>query len=361
MPEGLANAVNCLRETDEVVTSFATSQKVGLLAFIGPYTSVRVSPVHEARARINLFDEFAIEEALRVFAAREVKRIFLLVNSLGGGLDSSYKIARAVRQSFESITTFIPHVAASGGTLLALSGNEMVMGRMSNITPLDVQIQYKSNVISAATFMRSFKRASEWFEKITPEEAPYPKKALTDKLDPFLMEEWSGLMSTSQEYVTEVLEAVGYEDAAKMAEEIVTRYPSHNYVLTRDKAERIGLNAVDASQHQKAWNVMRYWLSKYLFEQAVTHCVRYAYPESIQNRPHPQILHRRKTVMPKKIDMESAAKLWGPLKNTIDKETLEVWKRLNPDSDNKESLETKVEKSQVEETEEETEKDCGVG
>jgi hypothetical protein len=248
------------------------------------YTSVRVSPVHEARARINLFDEFAIEEALRVLSTRGVKKAFLLVNSLGGGLDSSYKIACAVRQSFDEITTFVPHVAASGGTLLALSGNRIVMGAMSNITPLDVQIPYKSTTISAATFMRSFQRCQKWFEKMTPEEAPYPPKALTDKLDPFLMEEWNGYMTTSQHYVTEILKAVGYENPGNMADNLVTKYPSHSYVINRQKAAELGLRAEDAAQHKKSWEVMRYWLGQYLFEQTVTHCVRYAFPEEAGGR-----------------------------------------------------------------------------
>ena len=77
-------------------------------------------------------------------------------------MESAYKIARAVRESFDDLVTFVPHVAASGGTLLALTGNEIVMDLMSHITPLDVQLRYKGTSISAATFMRSFARALKW-------------------------------------------------------------------------------------------------------------------------------------------------------------------------------------------------------
>jgi ClpP class serine protease len=114
----------------------------------------------------------------------KVERAYLLVNSPGGTMTSTYKIARALRTTCKRITTFVPHVAASGGTLLALTGNEIVMGLMSHITPLDVQVSYKGTIISAATFMRFFARASEWFETKTPDESPYPRKALADKLDP---------------------------------------------------------------------------------------------------------------------------------------------------------------------------------
>ena len=333
IPEILAKRYTVRGKPIPSSTASQPSKRRTLLAFIGPYTSVRLSPVHEARARINLLDEFAIEEALRVLSASGVRKAFLLVNSLGGGLDSSYKIACAVRQAFDEITTFIPHVAANGGTLLALTGNRIVMGAMSNITALDVQIVYKTTTISAGTLMRSFKRCKDWFEKMTPDEAPYPMRALTDKLDPFLMEEWSGLMTTSQDYVAEILQAVGYENPAGMAEKLVTKYPSRSYVIRRQKAVELGLRVEDAAQSRKAWDVMRYWLSQYLFEQTVTHCVRYAFQETqAGGRNRPTRLPKRETSMPKKKHSEFAQAAWGPIDNPIDKETLELWRRLDPDT-----------------------------
>ena len=88
-----------------------------------------------------------------------IKHAYLLVNSPGGTMISAYKIARAIRSTFDRITAFVPHAAASGGTLLALAGNEIVMGPMSYLTPLDVQIRYKGGFISATTFMKFFSRS----------------------------------------------------------------------------------------------------------------------------------------------------------------------------------------------------------
>ena len=36
---------------------------------------------------------------------------------------------------------FIPHIAASKGTLIALVGNKIVMGEMAHLSPIDVQAQ----------------------------------------------------------------------------------------------------------------------------------------------------------------------------------------------------------------------------
>ncbi|MGQ9631484.1 MAG: SDH family Clp fold serine proteinase [bacterium] len=192
--------MNVKLEEDERVVKLAEDKNIALIAFIAPYVAVRVSPVEEARALIGLPDEFGIEALIELLYEADVKNAYLLVNSPGGAMNSTYKIAKAIRSALGNIITFVPHIAASGGTLLALTGNKIVMGSMSHLTPLDVQIHYKGTTVSAATFMRFFSRASKWFERITPEEAPYPHKALADKLDPFLMEEWSGFIALCRKF-----------------------------------------------------------------------------------------------------------------------------------------------------------------
>ncbi len=64
-------------------------------------------------------------------------------------MQSSYKIAHALRKTFNKIIVFVRHIAASGGTLLALTGNKIVMGMMSQLSPLDPQAESEEGAISA--------------------------------------------------------------------------------------------------------------------------------------------------------------------------------------------------------------------
>ena len=153
------------------------------------------------------------------------------------------------------------------------------MGPMSHITPLDTQVRFRGTFLSAASSQRFYQRAVDWFEKKTPEEAPYPQRALTEKLDPYLMEEWIGILTAMQEYVAEVLGKTGYKNAAQIAARLVTKYPTHSYVLNGTKAKAAGLNVISSNERPDAWKVMRYWLSKYLIEQQMTHCIRYVIPD----------------------------------------------------------------------------------
>lgn len=276
--EPFLEMVNVKVEEDEHVMKLAKDKNVALIAFIAPYVTVRISPVEEARAFIGLPEEFGIEALIELLKEADIKNAYLLVNSPGGIMSSTYKIARAIRSNLDHIVTFVPHIAASGGTLLALTGNEIVMGSMSHLTPLDVQIHYKGATVSAATFMRFFSRASKWFEKIRPEEAPYPHRALADRLDPFLMEEWSGFLDTAISYVSEILKLTGYKNSEEIAQKLVLAFPSHGYVITKDKAREIGLNVKNSEESKEIWNIMRYWLSKYIMEEEITHCIRYVLP-----------------------------------------------------------------------------------
>lgn len=281
VPEFLPNIINCKPEEDPHIKALAAREKVALIAFIAPRVSVRISPVEEASASIGLLDEFGVEALVSRLREAKVKKAYLLVNSPGGTMSSSYKIARAIGASVESVTTFVPHIAASGGTLLALVGNEIVMGPMSHITPLDVQTIYKHERVSAASAMRFFERATRWFEKSTPEEAPYPQRALTDKLDPYLMEEWTGIMGAMMDYVVRVLKLTGLDEpkAKEIADKIVASYPTHSYVIDLDEAQKIGLNAKDSAEWPETWDIMRHWLGKYLAEPEMTHCIRFVLPD----------------------------------------------------------------------------------
>lgn len=280
-PQFLPEIINCKQEDDPLIRDLANRERVALVAFIAPQVTVRVSPVQELSAAIGLLEEFGVEALVNELQAAQVERAFMLVNSPGGAMDSSYKIAIAIRRALKHLTAFVPHVAASGGTLLTVAANEIFMGPMSHITPLDTQLRYKQNWVSATSSMRFFQRATKWFEKKMPEEAPYPQRALTDKLDPYVMEEWNGTIDAMTDYVFEILSLAGYPDqaATKTAQKLVSGYPTHSYVINGEDARGLGLNVRNAAEVPETWEIMRHWLGKYLIEQEMTHCIRYVIPD----------------------------------------------------------------------------------
>ena len=107
----------------------------------------------------------------------------LLVNSPGGSVQSSYKIARALRKAFKEIIVFVSTHCTKGGTLLALTGNKIVMGMMSQLSPLDSQLQSGEGSVSANSVVDAHQFVTILFDDVAIEDAAYSYKALSDKFD----------------------------------------------------------------------------------------------------------------------------------------------------------------------------------
>ncbi len=80
----------------------------------------------------------------------------LLVHSPGGRVSATESLIHYIREIFDDdIRVFIPQLAMSGGTLLALMGKEIWMGKHSNLGPIDPQF----GNVPAVTLIEEFKRA----------------------------------------------------------------------------------------------------------------------------------------------------------------------------------------------------------
>ncbi len=64
----------------------------------------------------------------------------IILHTPGGLVLASVQIARAVRAHPAKVTVFVPHMAMSGGTLIALAADEVVMCEHSVLGPVDPQI-----------------------------------------------------------------------------------------------------------------------------------------------------------------------------------------------------------------------------
>lgn len=66
--------------------------------------------------------------------------IDLVLHTPGGLVLASLQIARAIRAHKAKVTVFVPHYAMSGGTLIALAADEIVMQNHAVLGPVDPQL-----------------------------------------------------------------------------------------------------------------------------------------------------------------------------------------------------------------------------
>lgn len=284
----MANGVNLVGvESDpEITNAFQKEmdEKTAALAMIASYKPAKVSPTKALWAEIGLTEELNIEDAIEKLKAKDIKDLILVINSFGGGVSSSFKIAYAIRKSFNKITVFIPHIAASGGTLIALAGDEIVMGDMSSLTPLDIQMERNGKMYSVNAMIRSFTALNDFFEKVAEEDAPYPWKAMANKLDPVEFQEWIDASSLMELHAKKILELNKSfkENADAIIDQLTTGYPVHSYAITIEEAKKIfgeHIHYGGEEKYRNLWEASRLWVKKYLNVESSNHIIRYILPK----------------------------------------------------------------------------------
>src|ERR1700694_3520938 len=77
--------------------------------------------------------------------------IDIVLHTPGGLVLAALQIARAIHRHKGKVTAFVPHYAMSGGTLIALAANEIVMSEYAVLGPVDPQLgQYPAASILKA-------------------------------------------------------------------------------------------------------------------------------------------------------------------------------------------------------------------
>jgi hypothetical protein len=276
--EAMEKILDVSEETDkDIITPLKANSKENeaFIAIVAPYFGIKVTPSKIKSASVGISEEFGIETVIEEIKECNptCEKLYLLINSPGGFVSSSYKVARALRKNFKDIVVFVPYIAASGGTLISLIGNKIVMGMMSQLTPLDPQ----TGDGSALNTVRGYRNVTAYFSDRSESDAPYTYKVLAEKFDAAELDSAYSALALMKKYVSEILSESGYnkDKIDDIAEELVEGFKTHQDVINLDIAKDIGLNAVDYTEHPAMWDISRQWLGAYLLKSADKHVIRY--------------------------------------------------------------------------------------
>jgi len=120
-----------------LITAFERSRGSRLITLIHRQESVSFLGVPIARY-IDIEDSEHVLRAIRLTA--ETVPIDILLHTPGGLVLAAEQIAWALRRHKGHVTVFVPHYAMSGGTLIALSADEIAMDANAVLGPVDPQI-----------------------------------------------------------------------------------------------------------------------------------------------------------------------------------------------------------------------------
>ena len=116
----------------------------------------------------------------------------LILHTPGGLVLASEQIARALQQHPAKVTVFVPHYAMSGGTMIALAADEIVLDPNAVLGPVDPQLgQYPAASILKAVQQKSINRLddntlilADIAEKALRQVQEFVQSLLLDKLTP---------------------------------------------------------------------------------------------------------------------------------------------------------------------------------
>ena len=165
------------------------------------------------------------EEVLRAIQMTDADvPLDLVLHTPGGLVLAALQIAKAVREHKGKVTVFVPHYAMSGGTLIALAADEIVMCEHSVLGPIDPQL---GNSPAASLIKVVEEKPVAKIDDHTLIMADVGRKAITQ------------VKQAASELLTRRLPA---EQATALAEKLATGTWTHDYPIWASTGKSLGLS-----------------------------------------------------------------------------------------------------------------------
>ena len=161
----------------------------------------------------------------------------LILHTPGGLVLAALQIAKAIRDHKSKVTVFVPHYAMSGGTLIALAADEIVMCSHSVLGPIDPQLGQSP----AASLIKVI------------EEKPVTR---VDDQTLILADVGRKAISQLKQSASELLQRrLDAEQAKALAEKLTAGIWTHDYPIWASTARELGL-AVNTNMPKEVLELM---------------------------------------------------------------------------------------------------------
>jgi ClpP class serine protease len=151
--------------------------------------------------------------------------IEIVLHTPGGMALASLQIARALKAHPARKTVFVPHWAMSGGTLIALAADQIVMGEHAVLGPVDPQLPFG---IAAVSMLK-------------PQEVK-SADAISDQTIIFADIAKKALIESRKDVCDLLIGQMSENGACSIADDLISGKYSHGYPITVDAARELGLN-----------------------------------------------------------------------------------------------------------------------
>jgi ClpP class serine protease len=200
------------KEKSQIITVIHTPSKLPLFGL--PFLRM-----------IDMADMEEIIDAIRLTPKK--KPIDVILHVTGGAVLPTAQIARALKNHPARTRVIVPYYAMSGGTLISLAADEIVMAESSILGPIDPQILTFKGALPLSGLKKVAKTKGKKAQDETLMMASLATQA-TKQLSDLIIE----LIS----------DKVGKSKASKIADYLTKGDKTHDYPITAKEGKKLGLN-----------------------------------------------------------------------------------------------------------------------
>ncbi len=198
------------------------------------------------------------------------QRLDLVLSTSGGVVATARRLALLLREFTQHLTILVPYQAKSAGTLLCLSANELVLGPLSELGPIDAHIGSAGNppsdapgIISAEDIRVFRQMAEDWFGVNREKDRLQVLALVAQRVFPTSLSSFYRSDRLTRQAARELLryQLPDVEDSVRdhIVNQLVSGYDAHDHVITRIEAQTLGLRVQFASSQEEAllWNLSK--------------------------------------------------------------------------------------------------------
>lgn len=222
----------------------------GIQSQISALMEIRGNPVIVYGSVINDEGVRVLYECLR--RLEHSTRLDVVLSTGGGTITAARRLALLLREYGSQVSMLIPYRARSAGTLLCLSANELLMGPLAELGPLDPQIGMAGSIpadapstISAQDIQVFPAMARDWFGVERAEDRLQVLALVAQRIFPTSLSAFYRadrlMRQIAEELLAYQLPNVEADTRRHIVQQLVAGYAAHDYAITREDARLLGL------------------------------------------------------------------------------------------------------------------------
>jgi hypothetical protein len=205
------------------------------------------------------------------------RNLTLVLHTPGGVTNATETLVAYLHSKFPDIEVIVPTFAMSAGTMISLASNRIVMGRQSQLGPIDPQMPFNGRPVSAQAIIHQFERAKA--EILADAKTAHVWAPINQWLGPALLQEAQMASEYSEEMVRRWLAErmfAGHLRRRSMARSTAAHFnsaaahKSHGRRIDRVEARNYNLVVEDLEADQSLQEAVltAYHLATMIFEKS---------------------------------------------------------------------------------------------